>query len=392
MTFDQHSVCSYRCLYCFAQYQKGIGGAKKSYVAREVGAVNVDRVKRIFTEPGYSQFWPYVKDRKTIQWGGMADPFDEHERRLGTGLKLLRFFREIAYPICFSTKGVWWLDDPRYTELFKGNKNWNVKVSIITLDPRKARVVEAGCPSPAQRLEAIRKITALDAGGATLRLRPFIFGISNPRHVELIEAAAAAGATALSTEFFCFELRSPILKRWLPVLDKLCGFDVREFYRKYSTGSGYLRLNRNIKRPFVDEMEAACRRKGVRFYVSDAHFKERCDNGSCCGLPTTFNYSRGQFCEALVLCRKNGRVTWPEVAEHLDFAQTFRWQDAEGYNTCSAERRVANWGLTMKDYLRRMWNTPTAGQSPYKMFEGIMVPDGLDEHGDIIYRYNPERA
>ena len=31
---------------------------------------------------------------------------------------------------------------------------------------------------------------------------------------------------------------------------------------------------------------------------------------------------------------------------------------------------------------------PKRGQSPYKIFERVLVPDGYDENGDIVYKYN----
>ena len=31
MTFDTYSNCSFGCVYCFSQYQRGIGGGKESY-------------------------------------------------------------------------------------------------------------------------------------------------------------------------------------------------------------------------------------------------------------------------------------------------------------------------------------------------------------------------
>jgi hypothetical protein len=268
-----------------------------------------------------------------------------------------------------------------------------VKVSIITLDERKAAAIEVGVPAPEARIEGIRKIVALGAGGATLRLRPFIIGITNPTHVPLIHKAADAGASAVSTEFFCLEQRSRVLRRSLrKVFDELCGFDVFEFYKKYSVSSGYLRLNRNVKRPFVDEMEQACKDKGIRFYVSDAHFKERCANGSCCGLPTGFNYSRGQFTEALVLCKKNGRVTWSEISSDMAHLKAVPYSGAEGFNTNTTERRAQFFDASMYDYLRYLWNTPKAGQSPYKMFEGIMKPDKVDADGNLEYAFDPSRA
>lgn len=395
MTFDQYSNCGFSCVYCFASYQRGLGDEERraKYQAHEAYCVNVERVKRIFNEPSCSQFATYVEARKTMQWGGMSDPFCTLEKKHGVGLELLRFFAEIDYPLCFSTKGVWWLDDPRYTELFKGRKNWNVKVSIITLDREKARRVEVGVPPPEKRLEAIEKIAKLDCGGATLRLRPFMFGISNPSHTELIRLAGERGATALSTEFFCLERRSPTLARHFPMLKEVSGFDYLELYKKYSRGAGYLRLNRNIKRQFVDEMEKAARAAGLRFYVSDAHFKERCDNGSCCGLGEEWNYSRGQFCEALVRCKRNGRIAFSELEPEMVAAglDKVRWKTATAFNTGSVQRRAKHYNHTMLTYLRWFWNNPKAGQSPYTMFGGIMKPVEVDEQGNVVYEYDASR-
>lgn len=392
MTFDQYSNCTFGCIYCFSQYQRAIGGAKKNYLNKTFKGVSVKNIKKMFTVPGSSQFWPYIEKKMWMQWGGLSDPFDPMERKYGVGLELLKFFKSINYPICFSTKAVWWLDDPRYTELFKDQKNWNVKVSIITLDERKAKEIEVGVSSPEKRLSAIKKITDLNAGGATLRLRPFIIGVSDPRHVELIKRSSENGATALSTEFFCLEMRSHQLKKKMHIFNRLCGFDVAKFYKRYSVSSGYLRLNRNIKRKFVDEMQNACREHNMRFYVSDAHFKERCDNGSCCGLAETCNYSRGQFTEALVLARKNGSVTWPEISINLGHLKDIQYGRAAGFNTNSAERRSKFLGKSLFDYMAWLWNNPNAGQSPYKLFEGILKPTGKDANGDLIYIIDPARS
>jgi len=369
------------------------GGASTggAYLAHQVRAVNVERVKRIFSGEARSQFWPFIQARRPMQWGGMSDPFCNFERKHGTGLELLRFFKSIDYPLCFSTKGTWWLDDARYTDLFRGQANWNVKVSIITLDERKARAVEPGVPLPAERLRAIEKIAALGAGGATLRLRPFIIGITDPHHAELIRRAGAAGAGAVSTEFLCVETRSKLLRARLDQMSRLAGFDIFALY-KACGGAGYLRLNRKVKRPFVDQMEVAARAAGLRFYVSDAHFKERCDNGSCCGLPPSWNYSRGQFCEALMIAKAVGTVRWSQIAAGLGYARDFLWRQADGFNTNSADARTARWGKTMFDVIHDEWNSPGSGHSPLGMYGGILAPAGRDDAGDVIYRYDPTRA
>jgi len=389
MTFDTYSNCSFGCLYCFSQYQRAIGGPKNDYLNKSARPVSVGKVKRIFIEPDSSQFGEYVKQRKVIQWGGLSDQFDGNEKKYGKTLELLRFFKSINYPICFSTKSVWWTKDERYIGLFRGQKNWNVKFSIITLDVAKAKVMEVGCPAPNERLAAMEAIANAGCGGATLRLRPFIIGVSTPSYLELIRQAAERGATALSTEFFCVELRSKVLKENMPIFNRVCGFDVMEFYKKYSVSAGYLRLNRKVKYPFVLKMRDACREHGMRFYVSDAHFKELCDNGSCCGLPCDWNYSRGQWCEALMIARKNGRVSFSDVSGDIHkLFGGFAHCNANGYNLNSSESKSRFIGMSMADYMRWLWNNPQVGQSPYRLFEGVLVPlPTKDGEGNIVYEY-----
>ena len=43
--------------------------------------------------------------------------------------------------------------------------------------------------------------------------------------------------------------------------------------------------------------------------------------------------------------------------------------------------------MTMANYMRWLWNNPQSGQSPYKLFEGILIPNGKDEDGNLIYTY-----
>lgn len=239
----------------------------------------------------------------------------------------------------------------------------------------------------------MEKFANLNAGGATLRLRPFIIGISTPSYLDLIKEAHNRGATAVSTEFFCVEQRSTLLKEKMHYFNELAGFDIMEFYKKYSNQRGYLRLNRNVKRPFVTNMKNLCDELGLRFYVSDSHFKELSCNGSCCGLPESWNYSRGQWTQALLLAKKNGKVKYSEINEEINkFFGHFHWWKAEGFNRGSSEKRAKLDGMTMAQYMRYLWNTPMEGQSPYKLFEGILKPNGTDENGDLIYEYIEEKS
>lgn len=389
LTFDTYSNCSFGCVYCFSQYQRGIGGAKEDYFSKKVKAVNPEKIKKIFSlEDKNSQFYQYIKTRRPIQYGGLSDQFDGFEKKYGVTYEILKYLREINYPICFSTKSAWVFHDPKYRELFKGADNWNVKFSIITLDERDAKKIEVGVPTPRERLDAMREYNKLSKGGTTLRLRPFIVGVSDKTYLDLIKEAADAGATAVTTEFFCLEMRSiKQAREHYQTISDCAGFDIVEFYRKYSNGSGYLRLNRKVKEKYIYKMKELCHNLGMRFYVSDAHFKECSDNCCCCALPPSWDYSRGHFAAALQIAKKTGKVQWSDIEKDMYFLN-FEYRKAQGFNVNSSENRAKFDGMTMKEYLRYLWNAPRRGQSPYKIFERVLKPNGVDENGDIIYKYD----
>ena len=135
-------------------------------------------------------------------------------------------------------------------------------------------------------------------------------------------------------------------------------------------------------------MRDLCQKLNMRFYVSDAHFKELSNNGCCCGLPPEYRYSRGNFSYALQYAKKHGEVKWSDVAKDMSFLDTFMYVGATGFNTNSSENKAKFHSMTMKDYMRYLWNSPHRGQSPYKMFERVLVPDRWDADGNIVYRFN----
>jgi DNA repair photolyase len=355
------------------------------------------------------QFQPYIKQRIPFQWGGLSDPFDMYEKKYGIGLQILKPLAALKYPICFSTKSTWWAYDDRYREVFRDAENWNVKVSIICLNEIKAKLIERGVPSPWERLQAIEEINEF-ANGVTLRLRPFILGMSDCDYEDLIVEAKDRGASAVSTEFFCLESRAhDELKERYNKISEVVGFDILNFYQKNSSGSGYLRLNWRIKEKYINKMEALCKKLGLRFYVSDADFKERSCNGSCCGLDKTWNYSRGQLTEVLVTSRKRyerylrlhpvdilgavkaSTVKYDEFYSGVNELFGFRWRHAQNYNTGGSKRRAKYNNMTMADFIRYLWNTPKEQNSPWNYFSGLLKPVSKDENGNLVYVFNPSR-
>ena len=389
MTFDTYSLCSYKCQYCFSFYQRI---HMEDYARNYVKYVNIDKVKKIFLEPESSKFCHYVKNRNVLQWGGLSEPFDLVDRHFGIKLELMKFFREINYPVAFSTKSVWFVKDKRYADVIKGAKNFHFKWSIITLDEEKARKIERGVPTPMERLKAMGEVASWGTHGVNLRLRPFMLGVSNPSHLDLIRRSVNVGIDAVSTEFFCLEARADLrVKKRYKIMSKVCGFDLYQFYRRNTQGQGYWRLNYEIKRPYMEEMQKLCKDLHIGFFVSDAHHKEKSEWGNCCGIPLTGefkNQAQCQFTEALVIAKEKGEVRFSDITKHKhEYLKNTRVRDV-----LHSGDMARHFHKSMYDYMRWAWNHPTeATHSPYRYFSKMMVPTRVDEEGNVVYKFNQKK-
>jgi len=397
MTFDTYSKCAYNCQYCFSYFQKS--HSMNGYLDGSARCVDPEKVKALFEKAMKNdaehankkerQFFPYIQARRIMQWGGLADEFDEYERRAGVTLELLRYFDEIDYPISFSTKAAWWTKDDRYMALFRRHThNWHVKISIITAKEEKARAIEKGVASPAERIEAIRRLANLGVH-VTLRLRPYIIGVSGD-YKELMKKAAEAGADSVTTEFFCMESRATAdLKARYAEMSRVAGYDIYAFYMKNSTQQGYKRLNRAIKAPIIKDMRETAHSLGLRFHVSDAFCMECNDAMNCCGVPPEWNASQsGHIGNAILIAKEKGEVHFSDIQPEVEkYFGGFKWADAEGYNTGSNRALALMYDITMAESIRNNWNNVKGGDSPARMYGGILIPSGRDENGDVVYKY-----
>lgn len=392
MTFDTYNRCSYNCWYCFAFYQKShcVHGYKEGIVR----SVNPDHIKRLFSfddsvSLALKQFFPYIRSRYVMQWGALSDPFDQYEKRYGVSLDLLRFFDGIDYPLSFSTKGTWWTKDPRYMSLFERHThNWHVKVSIITSDEKKARQMERGVPTPKERIEAIRRLSEIGIS-TTLRLRPYIIGLSGDWK-ELIHDAAEAGAKSVTTEFFCLDMRADDdLKERYRRMSEIVGYDIYDYYKKFSTHNGYKRLSEGIKRPIITAMRDYAHSLGLRFNVSDAFCRDLNDSVNCCGVPPDWKTVETHFGGAILDAKRSGKlISFDDYSDEIQkLFGGFLYRRACEFNSCSCRVRAQYKTATMADYIKYHWNHPSSQKSLAKMYGSIMRPVGISPSKNVIWKY-----
>jgi len=329
-----------------------------------------------------------------MQWGGLADGFDDNEKKYKISLDLLKFFDKIDYPLSISTKGTFFTKDKEYMELIeKHSHNWHFKVSIITNNKFKAKKMEEGVPSPKERLKSIKRLSNKGIN-VTLRLRPYLVGLSED-YPELIDKASNNGANSVTTEFFCLELRADQnLKEKYRQMSNILGYDIYEFYKKNSSTEGYLRLNYELKRNIINDMKSQTHKNKMLFYVSDAHHKEKSDDTCCCGCPPHFKVFRGQFAEALQKAKRHPDkiVTWEDIQKQNKQILSQVPYECTGFNTTGSKTRTLRKYQSMSDYLQSIWNSPKNNKSPYKYFEKILYPIGKTKDNNIIYKYWKEKA
>ena len=335
MSMDTYSRCSYNCLYCFSFFQKS--HTTKGYLTGQPRSVNPEKVIALFENAAVNntaaanktdvQFFKYIQDRRIMQWGGLGENIDE-------------------------------MDEATLAQV---------------------------------RLAAIKRLADIGIH-VTLRLRPFIIGCSED-YPTLIRAAKEAGADSVTTEFFCMESRADDrLKARYAAMSEVLGYDIHQFYMENSKQQGYKRLNRAIKAPIIHRMRELTHSLGMRFHVSDAFCRECNDACNCCGVPPEWGVSQtGNIGNAIIIAREKGFVTFSDVMESINKYFDFPWVGACGYNTGSNKARALLYDTTMAQWLRSNWNDTKKGTSPARAYGGVLVPDGKDENGDVIYRYAIKR-
>lgn len=73
----------------------------------------------------------------------------------------------------------------------------------------------------------------------------------------------------------------------------------------------------------------------------------------------------------------------------LDAENLLRARLEKAMNLGTREKYSKYYTMSAADYMKWCRNNPQAAHSPYKMFEGAMLPaDERDSEGNIVYKYN----
>ncbi|HEY2929553.1 PA0069 family radical SAM protein [Piscinibacter sp.] len=210
LSVNPYRGCEHGCVYCFARPTHSYLDMSPGldFETRIIAKVNAaERLREAFASPSYQPLM--------LNIGSATDAYQPIERKLGITRSLIELMSECRHPFSLVTKSSGIERDLDLVAPMAAQRLAAVYLSITSLDPQLARILEPRAAAPHRRL---RTVEALAKAGVPVgvSVSPVIPFINEPELERILEAAANAGATSA----FSIVLRlpwevNPIFQRWL---------------------------------------------------------------------------------------------------------------------------------------------------------------------------------
>src|SRR6202045_1085968 len=152
-SLNPYRGCEHGCAYCYAR-------PTHEYLGFSAG---IDFESRIMVKPKAAALLAAELARPSwipqhLALSGVTDAYQPIERKLQITRSCLQVLAEFRNPVFVITKNHLVTRDADYLAELAGINASSVSISITTLDPKLARMMEPRASSPSQRLDAITKL------------------------------------------------------------------------------------------------------------------------------------------------------------------------------------------------------------------------------------------
>jgi DNA repair photolyase len=209
-SINPYRGCEHGCIYCYARPTHAYVGMSPGldFETRIIAKVNAaERLRQELSKKGYR---PAV-----VSIGSVTDAYQPVERQLRITRGVLEVLQEFRHPMALITKSAGILRDIDILAEMAQAQLCSVYITITTLDPSLARILEPRAASPQRRLQVVRALAerGIPVG---VSLSPMIPFINDPEIEKILESAAGAGASTA----FCIPIRlpwevNPLFQDWL---------------------------------------------------------------------------------------------------------------------------------------------------------------------------------
>jgi DNA repair photolyase len=186
-SINPYRGCEHGCIYCFAR-------PTHAYLGLSPG---LDFETKLFAKPEA----PRLLERelsaagylpRTIAIGTNTDPYQPIERQHQVMRRILEVLDRYGHPVGIVTKSALVLRDLDILTRMAQRNLVKVALSVTTLDPRLARVMEPRAATPARRLDALGELAAAGVP-ASVMVAPVIPALNDAEIERILDAAAAVG-------------------------------------------------------------------------------------------------------------------------------------------------------------------------------------------------------
>lgn len=257
--FDNYKGCTHGCRYCFTQ--------RKNKNLSKVESHEGIQALSNFINGKRNQDTNWCDWKIPIHWGGLSDPLQPIESKLGSTFECLKILAKSRYPFVISTKGRL-LGDEKYISLLE-KCNCVVQVSLVC---DKYDKIEKGAPTFDERLKIIEKISPR-VKRVVVRIQPYMCEVFNDVFDNLTKFKNA-GVYGVIVEGMKFQKRKKGLIK--------VGGDFAYPYDRL--------------KPDFEKLKDEAHHLGLKFYSGENRLRAMGDSLTCCGIddlkdfiPNTYN-------------------------------------------------------------------------------------------------------
>src|SRR5215510_7836857 len=186
-SINPYRGCEHGCVYCYARPTHAYLGLSPGldFETKLFAKPDAPRLlERELSEPNYSP--------RMIAIGTNTDPYQPIERQHQIMRRILEVLERFGHPVGIVTKSALVLRDLDILSRMAKRNLVKVALSVTTLDPKLARVMEPRAATPPRRLDALQKL--VQAGVPTsVMVAPIIPAINDAEIERILDAAAALG-------------------------------------------------------------------------------------------------------------------------------------------------------------------------------------------------------
>ncbi len=210
LSINPYRGCEHGCVYCFARPTHSYLNLSPGldFETKIIAKVNAaERLREAFSRRAYVP--------RSLNLGSATDAYQPVERKLLITRSVIEVLAECSHPFSMVTKSSGVERDLDLVAPMAARGLVAVYVSITSLDPALARILEPRAAAPHRRLRTVETLAraGVPVGVSISPMFPFI---NEPEIERILESAAAAGASSA----FGIVLRlpwevNPIFQRWL---------------------------------------------------------------------------------------------------------------------------------------------------------------------------------